>query len=93
MREVQIEYAAGTEALLIAAGVVLFGLCHVYFGVRAVLTKTLCGAVWAGVTVLALGIIPALVSHAVYQVLVQRWNEARARRRSPAAGMARTAAS
>jgi membrane protease YdiL (CAAX protease family) len=84
VREVQAEYGAGTEAIVIAAGVVLFGACHVYFGLRAVLTKSFCGAVWTGLTLVALGVIPALVSHAVYQVLVHRWNRARARRTATA---------
>jgi len=81
VREVQAQYAGAEEAGIIAAGVVLFGACHFYFGLRAVFTKSICGLAWTGLTVLALGIIPALASHIAYQVAVARWNRRSEERR------------
>ncbi len=81
VREVQAQYGGAAEAGIIAAGVVLFGACHFYFGLRAVFTKSMCGLAWTGLTVLALGIIPALASHLAYQVAVARWNRRREQRR------------
>ena len=79
VREVQALHGGLEEAVLIAAGVVLFGACHVYFGAVAVVSKTVCGAVWCLLTILGAGILPALASHTAYQFHVARWNDGQVR--------------
>lgn len=64
----------------------LFGLCHAWFGLRGVLAKTGEGLAWAGLALAAGTVLPAVVSHVAFQVLVlRRLGRQRARSRPVAA--------
>lgn len=56
----------------VAVQAVLFGLHHVSFGWRAIPVKAVHALVWAGLAVGAGSLVPALVAHLVFQLLVCR---------------------
>ena len=56
----------------VAVQAVLFGLHHVSFGWRAIPVKAVHALVWAGLAVGAGSLLPALVAHVVFQLLVCR---------------------
>lgn len=58
------------DAIVLLA--VLFGLCHVWFGLRGVIAKTGEGLAWAGLVLASGTVVPAVVSHTIFQMLVLR---------------------